>query len=101
MNPLSLNESAPRADRLQIAAVIGIVLLGLAFIYSATKSAEAVALVPLVKQLWFRQVFWCVCGTAAAVAICLVDYHTLTRWAFVFYWVMIALLALVLVFGTV
>src|SRR5436190_703650 len=36
MPALTLNESAPRLDRLQLAAIAGLMLVGLAFVYSAT-----------------------------------------------------------------
>ena len=101
MTAVNLNENAPRLDRLQIVALVGLMLLGLAFVHSATATSESVAMVPLLKQLWFRQLFWYGCGFGAAAALCFVDYHTITRWAFVIYWVTIVLLVLVLLFGTV
>ena len=90
MNALNLNESAPRLDRVQLAAIAGLMLVGVVFVYSATFASEAAALVPLLKQLWLRQLFWYGCGLAAAAACCFVNYHTLSRWAFIAYWVTIA-----------
>jgi rod shape determining protein RodA len=101
MNADAFTERAPRLDRLQIAAIIGLMLVGLAFILSATSSHESAASLPLVRQLWFRQLFWYGVGLGAAVGICLVDYHTLTRWAGIAFWVSILLLVGVMFFGTV
>lgn len=99
--PLTFNDSAPRLDRLQLAAVLGLVLVGLAFVFSATMANESAWGQPLVKQLWFRQLFWYGAGGTAAVLLCLVDYHTLTRWAGVIYWISIVTLVAVIFFGTV
>jgi len=96
-----LNEHQRRIDRLQAAAVLALMVLSAAFVYSATMVSAAASAAPLYNQVWFRQLVWYGLGLCAAVAVCLVDYHTLARWAFVAYWVTILLLALVLVFGTV
>lgn len=101
MNPIALNESAPRVDRLQLAALVGLMLIGVAFVFSATMVNESAASQPLVKQFWFRQVFWYGVGSGAAVLLCLVDYHTLTRWAGLAYWSSIFALIAVMFFGTV
>ena len=100
MNSIALNESAPRLDRLQLAAIVGLMFVGVAFVFSATMVNEAAANLPVIKQLWFRQLVWYGVGIGAAVALCLVDYHTLARWSFVGYWVTILLLAAVPIFGT-
>ena len=91
-----LNEPQLRIDRLQLFGLIGLMLLGTAFVFSATRDSDA----PLIyNQYWFRQVVWYALGLAAAVVLCLVDYHTLARWSFVIYWGMIILLVGVLVPG--
>ncbi len=100
MNTVALNESAPRLDRLQIGVIAGLMLIGVAFIFSATMVSESAASLPVLKQLWFRQLVWYSVGLTAAVALCLVEYHTLARWSFVAYWGTILLLAAVPVFGT-
>ncbi len=89
----------PRLDRLQLFAAAGLMLLGTAFVYSATLAAEADKALPLHSQTWFHQIIWYVLGVAAAVGVCLVDYRALARWSFVAYWATVALLALVLVHG--
>ncbi len=101
MTPLALKDTSPRVDRLQLVALVGLMLVGVAFIFSATMVSESAADQPLVKQLWFRQVIWLGAGLIAAIALCLVDYHTLARWAGPAYWLNIALLVAVLFLGTV
>jgi rod shape determining protein RodA len=99
MNSLALNESSPRVDRLQLAAVFCLMLVGVAFVFSATTAGDSASTLPLIKQSWFRQVVWYGAGIGAAVALCLVDYHTLTRWSFVAYWGAVLLLGAVLFVG--
>jgi rod shape determining protein RodA len=95
----TLNERQPRLDKLQLAALIGLMLLGAAFVYSATMVTDAAKSAPLYDQLWFRQVAWYLIGIGAAAAICLVHYRTLARWSFIVYWVAILLLVAVLIPG--
>ena len=97
----SLNEPQSRIDRVQVVALVGLMLLGAVFVYSATMVSETARLAPWYNQSWFRQVVWYGIGTGAAVALCWVDYHTMARWAMFIYWVAVLLLAAVLVFGTV
>ncbi len=96
-----LNERQSRLERLQIAAVLGLMLLGGLFVYSATMVSESAAAAPWYNQSWFRQIVWYALGIGAAAALCCVDYHTLARWAMVAYWASVLLLAAVLVVGTV
>ena len=90
----NLNEPQHRIDRLQLFGLIGLMLLGTAFVFSAMRDSETAL---LYNQMWFRQIVWYVLGLGAAIVVCLVDYHTLARWSYVFYWVMILLLILVLI----
>jgi len=96
-----LNERQPRFERVQLIALFGLMLLGTAFVYSATMVSESAGLAAWYNQSWFRQIVWYVLGTGAAAVLCCVDYHTLARWAMVVYWASVLLLAAVLVFGTV
>jgi rod shape determining protein RodA len=100
MNPLAINDSGPRVDRLQLVAIFGLMLIGLAFVFSATMFSESAQAQPLVKQLWFRQGFYYCVGLTLAALLCLVDYHTLARWAGPAYWLNIVLLVSVMIFGT-
>jgi rod shape determining protein RodA len=92
-----LNEHQRRIDKLQLFAVLGLMLLGLAFVYSASMARQSSDSVPLHNQLWFRQLIWYAVGTGAAMAVCVVDYHTLARWWLVAYWGSVLTLVAVLV----
>ena len=84
-------------DRLQIAALAGLMLIGAAFVFSATMVTDAAAALPWYDQSWVRQIVWYALGLGVAVALCVVDYHTLARWSFVAYWLMIICLIAVLI----
>jgi rod shape determining protein RodA len=99
MNSLTLNDNSPRVDRLQLAAIFCLMAIGVAFVFSATTAGDSGATLPLIKQSWFRQIVWYCAGFGAAAVLCLVDYHTLSRWSFVAYWGTILLLVGVLLFG--
>src|SRR5689334_1363506 len=94
-------ERQSRVDRLQIAGLLGLMILGVLFVYSATMVNESAQTAPLYKQKWLLQIVWYSLGIAAATALCFVRYHTLARWAMVAYWIGVILLLLVLFFGTV
>ena len=90
-----LNEPESRLDKLQIAALCGLMVLGTLFVYSARMASETNTV--WYAQSWFRQVVWYVLGIGAAAGACVVDYRTLARWAFVIYWVSILPLIAVLI----
>jgi rod shape determining protein RodA len=96
-----LNEQQSRLERVQIAALLGLMLLGGLFVYSATMVSESAGSAPWYNQSWFRQIVWYALGIGAAAALCCVDYHILARWAMVAYWASVLLLAAVLFVGTV
>jgi rod shape determining protein RodA len=96
-----LSNKQPRIDKLQLLALFALMALGAAFIYSATMVNESARTAPWHHQLWIRQLFWYATGAGAAVALCMVDYLTLARWAMLAYWGCVLLLLLVLVLGTV
>src|SRR5664279_852824 len=97
----NLQHHESRIDRLQIAALCGLMLLGALFIYSATMVNASASLAPWYNQSWFRQIVWYVFGTGAAAALCCVDYHTIARWSMIAYWFAVFLLVVVLFFGSV
>jgi rod shape determining protein RodA len=97
MADASINEREPKLDRLQLAALAGLMLIGTAFVFSATMASPFETDKAWFAQLWFRQVIWYVLGLGAAAAVCLVDYHTLARWSYVAYWAMILCLVAVLI----
>jgi len=94
-----VSERHERFDRLQILALVALMFLGGAFVYSATMASESARLLAWYNQGWVRQLIWYGLGTGAAAAICLVDYHMLARWCYVAFWASILLLIAVLVPG--
>ena len=77
-----MNERQSRVDWLQILGLFGLMVVGVLFIYSATMAHETTVL-PWYRERWFMQIVWYAAGAVAAGVLCLVDYHTLARWAFV------------------
>jgi rod shape determining protein RodA len=96
-----LNERQPRFERVQLAALFGLMTLGALFVYSATMVSESASSAAWSNQSWFRQIIWYALGIGVAAALCCVDYHTMARWAMVAYWISVLMLAGVLLFGTV
>jgi rod shape determining protein RodA len=94
---LPVKDRQSQLDWLQVIAVAGLMLVGVLFIASATRSSESATLAAWYNQLGFRQAVWGLLGGGAAAAICLVDYHVLARWSLVAYWGTILLLVAVLV----
>jgi rod shape determining protein RodA len=99
----SINEHRRRLDRLQLVALAALMFIGAAFIYSATMVDPVQAEKSWFGQIWIHQIIWYALGIGAGAALCLVDYHTLARWAFVAYVVTIFCLVAVLIphIGTV
>src|SRR5437879_4728521 len=70
--------SEPRGtlDRLQVASVACLMILGVLFVYSATMVTESAMAAPLYTQLWVRQIVWYVLGivsTHGCVALRWID----------------------------
>jgi rod shape determining protein RodA len=99
MIPLMANERQSRVDWLMMAALGGLMILGLFFVYSATMANESAAQAAWYNQAWFRQLVWYAIGLGAMAAICLVDYRLIARWSLVIYGVVILLLVAVLIPG--
>ncbi|HWD91171.1 MAG TPA: FtsW/RodA/SpoVE family cell cycle protein [Verrucomicrobiae bacterium] len=93
------NAQQSRVDKLQLAALAGLMFVGVAFVYSATMIGETASSLPIYDQLWFRQIIWYGLGAVGAVVLCLMDYRSLARWSFVVYWLTIVLLMAVLIPG--
>src|SRR5262245_13807435 len=92
-----LNERRSRIDWLLVLSLLGLMVLGAAFVFSATTVSETARELPWYRQHYFvMQLLWYGVGIVAAVAVCLVDYHVLARWSLVAYWVTIFLLLVVL-----
>ena len=92
----SINERGGRLDKLQLFALFGLMLIGVAFVFSATASHQ-IAMLPWYRQLWFHQVIWYALGLGVATALSIVDYHMLARWSVVVYWATIFCLLAVLI----
>jgi rod shape determining protein RodA len=92
-------ERQSKVDWMLVAAVTGLMTIGVAFIYSATSVSETAQVTPIYKQRWFLQMVWYCGGLTAAAILCLIDYHILARWSLVAYWATILLLIAVLIPG--
>ena len=86
-----------RVDWLMFGAVIGLVLIGGAFVLSA--AIDQYEIEPLLNSYFFRQLafYGVVLGVAAVFVV--VDYHRLAGWARAAYWMTLILLVLVLIPG--
>ena len=98
MFSLAQPERQSRIEWLQLLGLVGLMGVGVLFIYSATLAHEANA-IPWYKEAFVRQIVWYVTGMAAAAVVCVIDYRSLARWALVAYWVTITALVLVLIPG--
>lgn len=94
-----LNQRESRIDWMLVGPLLGLMLLGLAFIYSASFAHEAARTLAWYRQLYLKQFVWYVIGTGLVGLTLLIDYRIWTRWAMVFYWASITTLVLVLIPG--
>lgn len=102
MFPASLQSTVQRErllDRPLWLGVLGLMLVGAAFIFSATGANELAR-----NAAWFdftsvRQSLAYVLGLFLVGCLCLIDYARLTRWALLAYWFSILLLVAVYVVG--
>jgi rod shape determining protein RodA len=78
-------------------ALLGLMLIGAAFIYSATANNETFRQLAWFRQPFFKQLAFYGLGIGVGAAVCLVRYQSLARYALVIYWVTIVLLVLVLI----
>jgi len=90
-------DRAHRLDFVLLVGVLGLMIMGLLFVYSATMASEGAMIPAWYHQSWFKQVIWFAVGLGAATAVCVLDYHTLARWSFVAYWLCIFTLLIVLI----
>ncbi len=80
-------------------SVLGLMIVGAAFIYSATANTDAANQLPWYRYRVFTQAAAYGIGLAAAFALSLLDYGRIARWSLVAYWGAVILLVLVLVPG--
>src|SRR5256885_32171 len=85
------NAQQSRVDKLQLSALACLMLVGVAFIYSATGVSET-GTGSLLSQFWFKQIVWYAVGAGIAAGLCVVDYRSLSRFSFIIYWLTILLL---------
>ena len=96
MNAPYLNERKTDYGWPLVLAALGLMLVGVAFVFSATNAFQTSRGVPWYNQMFLHQIVWDVLGVGVAVALCTVDYSSLARWLIVFYW--LSIVGLVLVF---
>jgi len=99
MFSIGSKERQSKIDWTLLLALGGLMIVGVAFVYSATMANESSLAAPWYRQRYFMQAVWYVIGAGAAAAICVIDYHLLARWSVVAYWATILSLLLVLVPG--
>lgn len=80
-------------------AVFGLMMVGAAFIYSATANTDVANRLPWWRYRVFTQAAAYGIGLAAAFAMSLIDYGRIARWSLVAYWGAVLLLVLVLIPG--
>jgi len=95
----SLNRREPRIQWVMWSAVLGLMLIGTAFIFSATGDSDAAANLPWWRYRASGHVMASCAGIAVVSGLCLVEYGRLARWALVAYWASIMLLVCVFFFG--
>jgi rod shape determining protein RodA len=89
-------ERQPRIEWIQLLGLLGLMVVGVLFIYSATL-AHAVNSTPWYKEAFVRQIAWYAIGLCGAALFCVIDYRSICRWALVGYWATIVALVLVLI----
>lgn len=94
-----LNERKHPVEWSLVVAIVGLMVIGVTFIYSASVANEAGRALGWFQRLYGKQIIWYTFGLSVAAAICLFDYRTLARWSIVGYWVAILLLLAVPIFG--
>ncbi len=78
----------------------GLMLVGAAFIFSATGYQETARGIPWYNWTAFRQAVAYAIGLGLVVGLNLIDYSRLARWSLLSYWISIGLLICVSLFGT-
>jgi rod shape determining protein RodA len=84
----------PKIEWVMIAALAGLMLMGLAFIFSASTASDPNS------NFWLKQAICYVLGIGFAAGLCFIPYDTVSRFSIVAYWLSIAALLAVMLFGT-
>lgn len=80
-------------------SVLLLMVIGSAFIFSATATADAAANLPWWRYRVVSQIGAYGIGLAVVGVLCWIDYARLARWSLVVYWVSVLLLVAVALFG--
>lgn len=99
MKRTNLREFLTGFDWMLILALVGLMIFGAAYIYSATMVNAPPAGTGIFAQRWFRQVIWYAGGLVCAGLIAAISYNRITSYALVFYWATIICLVGVLIPG--
>jgi rod shape determining protein RodA len=99
MNQTYLNERKNDVGWPLLLAAAGLMVVGIAFVFSATAAYQTAHGLRWYKQMYLHQIIWDVLGVGVAVALCAIDYSSLARWSMVFYWITILMLLAVFFIG--
>jgi len=88
-----MREHHARIEWSMLGAILFLMLIGTAFVYSAAAASDPNS------RLYLKQVLFYSAGLCAAGIICFMPYHTISRFATVIYWGTILLLVAVFLFG--
>ena len=94
-----LNEKKSDFDWPLHVATLGLMLIGTAFIFSAT-ARHVTRTVAWYQEDYVRQIIWYALGLGAAAVLCTVEYGRVTRWAALYYWGSIVVLVALFAIGT-
>src|SRR5687767_12985751 len=89
----SIREPHARVEWSMLAALIGLMVIGALFVFSAAAASDPNS------KFYLKQMLFYGAGLGAATIICLVPYHTISRFATVIYWLTILSLVAVFLFG--
>lgn len=93
MFSIPIKEHHARLEWTNLAAIVLLMIIGVAFVFSASTASDPGS------KLYLRQAVFYAAGLGLATIICLVPYHTLSRFATVIYWLTILALVGVFLFG--
>jgi rod shape determining protein RodA len=91
--------SHQQIDWLLLAAVCCLMVIGIAFVYSASFADPSMHALSWTRQIHVKQALWYAIGVVGAIGLCFIEYHTLARWSLLAYWGAILLLIAVLIPG--
>src|SRR5437868_2773683 len=89
-----LNQKEAKIDWLLLAAIAGLMLIGVAFVFSASTASDPNS------KYWLKQLMAYGLGLVLAAGLCCIRYDTLSRFSIVAYWLSIVLLVALIPFGS-